>query len=1153
MQVTKLKIAGFKSFVEPTELHIERGLTGIVGPNGCGKSNLVEAMRWVMGETAPRQMRSGGMEDVIFGGTARRPAHNIAGVTLSLDNADRKALPGLGDAAEIEVTRSIERGEGSTYTVNGRDVRARDVQLLFADAATGAHSAALVGQGRIGDIIGAKPTQRRALLEEAAGITGLHARRHEAELKLRAAETNLDRLQDVIGTLETQLRDLERQARHAKRYKRLSERIREAEAALLLVRWMAARSRVQEVARQADDATRRVADATEAAAEAARRQAAAEAVLPERRQQEAERGAALHRLRIEHERLAEEEERVARAREENARKRAQIAADVEREEALAKDAESAQERVDEIIERLARAAEGDAAAEAAARAAREDARAEVEAVERRLAAIAQARARAEAEREALGRRIDEARRRRERLEQEFARSRKERATLEQAGPAESALTAAAAAERDQAARFESARAALQEAEAARGQTEDRERALRETLREADAALAGNEAERSALAALLDDPSAGPGLALWDRVTVKPGFEAAVGAALGDDLQASTDEGAPMHWRTLPQAGDSRPLPEGAAPLADVVRGPPALAARLAQIGVVAEADGARLQADLLTGQRLVSREGSLWRWDGFTVAAEAPTAAARRLEARNRLAVLAETCAKAEGEKRAAERAVAAAAEARRDAESACQDARAVVDGAAEALRAAREARATASAETAATRSRLAALDETAARIESEIAEAGEAERLATAGLEALPAASAVSEAEGDRLQAALAGLRARHEECAQRHHQAAQAADGRGARLAELARESESWAKRACSARTRLGELAERLDEAQSERAVLDARPAELEARRAGLLGTIERAQGEHRSAVDALASAENEAKATAGALKQAEAALGEAREAAARLDGLMTEATQAETVAAGQITERLGVATADAQEIAALDPEGALPDADAVEVKLQRLIRERENIGAVNLRAEQEAGELDARIREMQESRADLLEAIGRLRRGIAGLNREGRERMLEAFGTIDGHFRQLFTELFGGGKAHLALVDSDDPLEAGLEVVASPPGKRPQSLSLLSGGEKALAAIALLFGAFLTNPAPICVLDEVDAPLDDSNVERFCTLITKLARETDTRFVVVTHHRITMARVDRLFGVTMVEQGVSELVSVDLERAVELRESA
>ena len=1153
MHVTKLRVAGFKSFVEPTELHIEPGLTGIVGPNGCGKSNLVEAMRWVMGETAPRQMRSGGMEDVIFGGTARRPAYDLAAVTLSLDNADRRALPGLGDAAEIEVTRCIERGEGSAYTVNGRDVRARDVQLLFADAATGAHSAALVGQGRIGDIIGAKPTQRRALLEEAAGITGLHARRHEAELKLRAAETNLERLQDVIGTLETQLRDLERQARHAKRYKRLSERIRETEAALLLVRWLAARARVEAVTQEADDAARRVAEATETAAGAASRQADAAALLPEGRRQEAERAAALHRLRIEHERLAEEEERVARAREENAGRRAQIAADVEREQALAQDAEAAQQRVEEAHERLARAAEGDAAAEAAARAAREEARAEVDAVEQRLAALAGARARAEAEREALDRRIDETRQRRERLERDLSSARDERAAQEQGAPADGRMREAEAAEQAEVARFEAARTALQQAEAARTEAVDRERALRETLREADAALAGNEAERAALAALLDDPAAGPGRALWDRVTVKPGYEAAVGAAFGDDLQASTDTGAPVHWRTLAQAGEAAPLPEGAAPLADMVRAPEALAARLAQIGVVAEADGARLQAKLRTGQRLVSREGSLWRWDGFSVAAEAPTPAARRLEARNRLVTLAETCARAESEKRRAEHAAAAAATARTDTEGACDRARRAADDAAEALRVAREARATASAEVAAARSRLAALDETAARLEHEIAETGEAERAARAALDALPAEGADGEDESERLRTALVDLRAQHEETARRHHQVAQAADGRGVRIAELARESEGWASRAASARRRLQELAERRDEAEAAAADLDARPAELEARRAGLLGTIEQAQGEHRSAVDALASAEREAKETAAALKQAEATLGEAREAAARLDGLLTEAGQAETVAGAQITERLGVAPEQAQEIAGIDPDAELPDAEAVEIKLQRLIRERENIGAVNLRAEEEARELDERIREMQESRTDLLEAIGRLRRGIASLNREGRERMLAAFGTIDGHFRKLFTELFAGGKAHLALVESDDPLEAGLEVVASPPGKRPQSLSLLSGGEKALTAIALLFAAFLTNPAPICVLDEVDAPLDDSNVERFCRLIAKLAAETDTRFIVVTHHRITMARVDRLFGVTMVEQGVSELVSVDLERAVQLRESA
>ena len=1153
MHVTKLRVAGFKSFVEPTELHIERGLTGIVGPNGCGKSNLVEALRWVMGETAPRQVRGGGMEDVIFGGTSRRPAHAIAEATLSLDNSDRTAPPGFEDAAEIEVTRRIERGEGSAYTVNGDEARARDVHILFADAATGAHSSALVGQGRIGDIIGAKPAQRRALLEEAAGITGLHARRHEAELKLRAAETNLERLQDVIGTLEAQLRDLERQARHAKRYRRLSERIRETEAALLLVRWMAARTRVEEVTRQAEDAARRVAQATEAAAKAARRQADTAAVLPERRQHETERAAALQRLRIEHERLAEEEQQLAREREQIAGRLAQIAADIEREEALAADAEDTRRRLDEARAGLAREAEGDAAAEAAARAAQEEARAEVEAVEQRLAALAQARARTEAEREALGTRIDEAQSRRTRLEHDLAQAKEERASLEQGAPAGSRLAETDETERTQVARFEEARAALREAEAARTEAESRERALRETLREADAALAGSEAERAALAALLADPIASNGSAMWDRVIVKPGFETAVGAALGDDLQASTSEDAPVHWRTLSQGSDSAPLPPDVMPLADAVRAPEALAARLAQIGVVSEADGVRLQSSLCTGQRLVSRDGSMWRWDGYTVAAEAPTAAARRLEARNRLAALAETCAQAEDEKRRAEGHVSAAAAARVEAEAAWSRARADADDTAEALRAAREARAAASAEVAAVRSRLSALGETAARLEQEIAEAGETERLARAALDALPTEGAGSEDEIVSLRADLAGLRARYDESSQRHHRVAQAAAGRGARIAELAQESESWALRAENARRRLRELAERRGDAERARAALDARPTELEARRAQLLGTIESARNEHRDAVDALASAEQEAKTATGALKQAEAALGEAREGAARLEGLMAEAGQAETLAAAQITERLRVAPEEAHTIAALDPEGALPDAEAVEVKLQRLIRERENIGAVNLRAEAEASELDERIREMQESRADLLEAIARLRRGIASLNREGRERMLEAFGAIDGHFRRLFTELFGGGKAHLALVDSDDPLEAGLEVVASPPGKRPQSLSLLSGGEKALTAIALLFGTFLTNPAPICVLDEVDAPLDDSNVERFCTLITKLASETDTRFIVVTHHRITMARVDRLFGVTMVERGVSELVSVDLERAVRLRESA
>ena len=1151
MHPTKLRVAGFKSFVEPAELRIEAGVTGIVGPNGCGKSNLVEALRWVMGETAPRQVRGGGMEDVIFGGTAHRPPRDTAEVALTLDNAGRTAPPAFNDTAEIEVTRRIERAEGSTYVVNGSEVRARDVQLLFADFATGAHSFALVGQGRIGDVIGAKPSRRRALLEEAAGITGLHARRHEAELKLRAAETNLERLQDVIATLEARLADLRRQARHAHRYRRLSEKMREAEAKLLFVRWTAARTRAEGAKGAAEESALRVARATQAAAAAARRQADAAAVLPERRRREAERAAALHRSRIEHERLAEEEERVAWAREESARRCAQIAADIEREEALAADAAAAERRLDEAAARLDRESGSDDEAAGTARATMDEARAAVEAAERRLADLTRDSARLEAEHGALKRRLGESRRRLERLAEERRQAGEARAAVEHGAPDDDRSARAAAAEEAGAACVEATRKALRRAEEARAEAERRERALREALRGADAALAAREAERAALDALLTTPETGPGPALWDRVAVEQGFEAAVGAALGDDLQAGTDEDAPVHWRALGRGAAHAPLPEGARPLAETVRGPAVLAARFAQIGIVAEAEGRRLQPALCPGQRLVSREGSLWRWDGFTAAA-APGAAGRRLAVRNRLARLGEECAAAEREKRAAERAAEAAGEARASAAVACDRAHADADDAAETLRAAREEHAAAEAAADTTRARLSALGETVSRLDRDIAETEETARRAGAALEALPE-SAVGEAETARLRSALDALRARYEERARFHDQLAREAADRDARRTELARERTRWASRAESARRRLAELAGRRDAAEAERADLDTRPSALAGRRGALLDEIGKQEHAQREAAAALAAAERDADAAGRALKAEEEALGVAREAAARLEGLTGEAAQSEAQAEAQIAERLGVGPAEARALAGLAPADALPDVGDVEARLQRLDSERENIGAVNLRAETEAGALDEEIAAMQGERADLREAIGRLRRGIADLDREGRERVLTAFGAIDGHFRRLFSDLFGGGRAHLALVDSDDPLEAGLEVMASPPGKRLQSLSLLSGGEKALTAIALLFGAFLTNPAPICVLDEVDAPLDDSNVERFCGLITTLAKKTDTRFVVVTHHRITMARVDRLFGVTMTERGVSELVSVDLERAERWRESA
>ncbi|MEX2009716.1 MAG: AAA family ATPase, partial [Dongiaceae bacterium] len=402
---TKLRLTGFKSFVDPTEVPIAPGLTGIVGPNGCGKSNLVEALRWAMGETSAKRMRGGEMDDVIFGGSVSRPARNVAEVVLTLDNETRNVPAQFNQYAELEVVRRIERGSGSAYRVNGKEVRARDVQLLFADAATGAHSTALVSQGRVGALINAKPTDRRALLEEAAGITGLHSRRHEAELRLHAAEANLARLDDVIVTLESQHQALKKQARQAARYRGLSDHLRRTEAALLHLQWVEATARLAESAAALAAAESAVADLTGQAASAGARQGEAAADLPALRQAEVAAAAELQRLTLARDGLDQEEARVATARAEAAQRLAQLDDDIRRETALGADAAAGEARLAEELTRLDGADDPEAIADAAR--ALVAIRATVEESEASLAESTQLLAAGEARAAALAQRIGE--------------------------------------------------------------------------------------------------------------------------------------------------------------------------------------------------------------------------------------------------------------------------------------------------------------------------------------------------------------------------------------------------------------------------------------------------------------------------------------------------------------------------------------------------------------------------------------------------------------------------------------------------------------------------------------------------------------------------------------------------------------------------
>jgi chromosome segregation protein len=1151
VQFKKLRVSGFKSFVDATELWIEPGTTGIVGPNGCGKSNLVDALRWAMGETSARQMRGGEMDDVIFAGTATRPARNIAEVSLFLDNARRKAPAPFNEAEEIEVTRRIDRGSGSTYHVNGKEVRARDVHVLFADAATGARSTGLVSQGHISDIIKAKPADRRMILEEAAGITGLHSRRHEAELRLRAAETNLTRLDDVLVTLEAQLVGLKRQARQASRYRRIGDLIRRAEAALLHRRWQQATATIEAARARFAQIESEVAALTMRAAKSATAQADAASKLPDLRRAEAEAGSRLQRLVIEREGLEAEEARIEQARREIQSRIAESEGDTARENGRAADAETALARIGEEESAIAAQQANEASAlETAVRELAEASR-EVSGLESDMAAATQRVAGEEARRDALAQRASECAARLARLKERAEVLARDTAALQsEAVPAaelagaESALQAAKDA-------LEASRSDLAAAESAVFEAQSAENTARDVMREAEAAHARLDAEGAALSRLLGegDENLPP---VIDRVTVEPGFELALAAALGDDLGAPVHDSAPVRWEELgPMSGFE--LPHGAEPLSNFVTAPTALARRLAQIGVVETESQARMmRAQLKQGQRLVTREGALWRWDGFTAASGHGAGAAERLDQRNRLKHVMKMLPEV-AEKLAELRARFEAAQSETQNASAALRTRQEAARAAEsALESARVRHAELAQKQSAIESKLAALADAAARAESERGEAEAESAQVAAETQNLPdpAQGRAALAEVHRV---LSEKRAALAQCQTRHDRLAHEAEARSLRLTALAAERASWQSRAEEAAKMLAALAERLAAARTESEQLAKRPAEIAAARNRLLDEI--AAGEHarNEAAHALAAAEAAATEADKQLKEAEQALGQAREERVRAEALVEQAEQARNSVAERITERLGCEPHEALAAAGIAEDEELPELAVVEGKLERLTRERDNMGPVNLRAETESAEVETQIETMKTERADLVSAIARLRQGIASLNREGRERLLAAFAVVDKHFQELFVRLFGGGRAYMKLTEAEDPLEAGLEIFASPPGKRLQNLTLLSGGEQALTALALLFAVFLTNPAPICVLDEVDAPLDDANVDRFCTLIDDIARASETRFLVVTHHRITMSRVQRLFGVTMAERGISQLVSVDLGDAERLRATA
>ncbi len=966
LQFTRLRLVGFKSFVEPTEMAVEPGLTGIVGPNGCGKSNLVEALRWVMGESASRALRAGEMDDVIFAGTAERPGRGFAEVVIAVDNSARCAPPPFADEPELNVSRRIDRGRGSQYRINGREVRARDVQLLFSDHAAGARSAAMVTQGQVAQLIAAKAADRRALLEEAAGISGLAARRNEAEGRLAAAESNLTRVDDVIAALAAQRRSLKEQAVHAGRYRALSAAIRRAEAALFRRQWRAADAAVRTAEAQMAAAEAEVANATAEAASAAVRQAAAAAAVTSLRQQAALASEALFAAIRQCDQLDAEDALLSREIAALGARHHQLSEDLAREQALAGDADAARDRLLAERERLLADADGDIARRTSLAAEVEALTAQLAAAEAAAAEIDARIAAAQADRVSCLHALSAASRRVERLRALDEALKREAAAFEAGDltgadtPCEAELAAAEA-------RLEAARDAVTAAHDRRVQAQAAAAAAREAAHRSEVAVTAIAAEEQTLRNLIAETQPAEGPTALDHLSAPPELTRAVAAAFGDDLLAPLDADSAAHWRCLPPIEPATALPGGTTAIADLVgTPPPALARRLAATGLASDAATAMgLQPLLGPGQRLVTADGGLWRWDGFVQTSPSSGITASLLAHRERLAVVTADQAAAGAARDRAVAVASAAAERARVAETAEREARVDEREAESGAKTARQRLASAAAIAARRQAERAALAERRHQMEQQLGEALTEAAAATEAVARLPDVEALrTDAEPARRAVAQLRNAVIERSSALAAHQ--RDVESRRRRAELLAREIADWQRRVSSAQQKITETTARYREAGEALGELRQRPALLKARREALEAERCAYQRARDGAADDLASAEATLAAADRTLRAADATAAGAREASVRAEAAAAQARHEHAQLATLIEERLG------HGVAELDAGAGGDDAEIDARRLERMRRERDQMGAVNLCAEEEEEALARKIEHLNTERA-------------------------------------------------------------------------------------------------------------------------------------------------------------------------------------
>ena len=1099
MDFKKLRISNFKSFVDPVEVNIGKGLTGVVGPNGCGKSNLVEALRWAMGETSYKSMRTSSMDDVIFSGTENRPARNFAEVSLVLDNKERNAPNEYNNDDVVEVTRRIERESGSAYRINGKDIRARDVQMLFADVSTGARSPSLVRQGQIDELISQKPEQRRRILEEAAGISGFHVRRHEAELRLNAAHTNLERLDDVLKELSSQMRSLKKQAREANRYKSLSEEIRNAQSVVLAVKYETINEQLDESKKQFNDAIRKHQEAVKEVASLNSNEISLQSELAPLREKVTVDSAKLQRLLIEMEGLDKEILRQKERSGELSRFIDSTTSQLARENDILKDLKDLLSRHGDNEINIKR--------------------------KQGLENSISNRANDLIKNNTLLSDFSNIYSKKENIEKIITSDNDLKQNILSQIKRENDLLADLSISID--------------SDAEKNTIKEKEKIITEEIETKVTHLKENDdfvnkmisiySQKETLSRVIG-ASFNTNDSLIDELNVKPGYENALDALLGDELYYSINDKEPVYWKSLDEFVDNADLPAGSEPLSKYVTGSSAIKRRISQTGIVARENGIKLISKLKYGQCLVSKEGDLWRWDGLVAASKSSSSAAERLQNRNQLEDILKTINEFEEKFKSINTIKEKSIKIQND----------ITNLKIELDRVNTEI------------NNKVNLDKKISLSKEELSSLNS--RLVDFNKDSLENLEQL-----DVINASIIDFEAKFKTIDRVRDESEKIQDDITKFKIELDRinseisNKDDLDKKIPETENQILELDTRLKSLKDEKSKIIDLPDEVENKKNSLQTLIEKSKILKSSSEDNFIKLENQLNEIRIKAKDAAEKEAQARETEGRLEIFSQNNNDKIKEVESLINKELNINFDELIKITNFSDDNPRPSEINAEQNYERFKNERELLGGVNLRAEYELADIQERFDETKSEREDLDKAISELKKGISGLNQESRERMKLAFEQVNSKFQEVFKKLFGGGNAELNFVDSDDPLEAGLEMLAQPPGKKLKSMDSLSGGEKALTATSLIFAVFLTNPSPICVLDEVDAPLDDANVERFCDLIDEMSKSVNTRFLIITHHALTMSRMDRLFGVTMQEKGVSKLVSVDLTTAEKFRKLA